>query len=153
MQLYERPEGPANALQPKQLAQRDPVQDVWEQHVFPGQVQEPADKGALVSVGRCLLASSPPLGSRTGVRKSGLQSQAGLISLPWVSLPSLGPSSARYLTAPGSCSPPDGSIGGSIGCLVRVRNKINSRFGLRAAAANPPLWAVETDRFNRVPSH
>lgn len=53
MQLNERPEGATDALQPEQLAQRDPVQDVREQHVFPGQVQEPEGKAALTSPGRC----------------------------------------------------------------------------------------------------
>lgn len=49
VQLHQGPEGAADALQPEQLAQRDPAQDVWEQHVFPGQVQEPAGKRALAA--------------------------------------------------------------------------------------------------------
>lgn len=47
VQLHERPEGPADALQPEQLAQRDETQDVGEQDVFPGQVQEPAGTGGI----------------------------------------------------------------------------------------------------------
>lgn len=69
VQLNERPEGATDALQPEQLAQRDPVQDVREQHVFPGQVQEPEGKAALTSPGRCyvpvlLLYPRVPAGKR-----------------------------------------------------------------------------------------
>lgn len=69
VQLNERPEGATDALQPEQLAQRDPVQDVREQHVLPGQVQEPEGKAALTSPGRCyvrvlLLHPRVPAGKR-----------------------------------------------------------------------------------------
>lgn len=58
VQLNERPEGATDALQPEQLAQRDPVQDVREQHVFPGQVQEPEGENG-VDVPGPLLRASP----------------------------------------------------------------------------------------------
>lgn len=151
VQLNERPEGATDALQPEQLAQRDPVQDVREQHVFPGQVQEPEGKAALTSLGRCyvrvlLLYPRVPAGKRgPGPARAQLSSRGSLF-------PSLGPSSARYLTAPGSCSPPDCSIGGSIAVYCACAVSFTS-FGLEAAAANPPPWSEETDRFNRVRSH
>lgn len=150
VQLHERPEGAADALQPEQLAQRDPGQDVREQHVFPGQVQEPGSKAALTSPGRCYVRvrlSYPgvPAGKRgPGPARTQLPSRRAF--------PSLGPCSARYLTAPGSCSPPDCSIGGSIAgyCACAVSS---SSLGLEAAAASPPPWSEETDRFNRVRAH
>lgn len=97
---------------------------MWEQHVFPGQVQEPAGKRALeaafpglyylqVRFRYCSCAPAP---------KNGPQAR------PYFSSRPPGPSSffRRYLTAPGSCSPPDGSIRSSVGCLLRVRSTVFS---------------------------
>lgn len=123
MQLNERPKGAADALQPEQLAQRDPGQDVREQHVFPGQVQEPEGKAALTSPGRCyvrvlLLYPRVPAGRRGP-------------SPAWTQLPSRG--SLFSLPRPLQCSVPDSSWfllpSGLLHwwlhcCLLRVRSKL-----------------------------
>lgn len=123
VQLNERPEGATDALQPEQLAQRDPVQDVREQHVFPGQVQEPEGKAALTSLGRCyvrvlLLYPRVPAGKRgPGPARAQLPSRGYLFPLP----------------RPLQCSVPDGSWfllpSGLLHwwlhrCILRVRSKL-----------------------------
>lgn len=130
VQLNERPEGATDALQPEQLAQRDPVQDVREQHVFPGQVQEPEGKAALTSPGRCyvpvlLLYPRVPTGKRDPPpAQTRLPSRGSLFFFFFFSLP-----------RPLQCSVPDSSWfllpSGLLHwwlhpCLLRVRSKLHS---------------------------
>lgn len=123
MQLNERPEGATDALQPEQLAQWDPVQDVREQHVFPGQVQEPAGESG-VDVPRPLLRASPSVIPQSPGWQEGSGSGPDSAALPRVSF---------SLPRPLQCSVPDSSWlllpSGLLHwwlhrCLLRVRSKL-----------------------------